>query len=53
MDIKKTAKIQKNNSCSIIRPRYEEGSTLPYLGRNYPLRMMIIRKQKRIGFELC
>ena len=35
----------------IIKPTYKEGSTLPYLGRNYPLR--ILKNQSEYNIKLC
>jgi predicted metal-dependent hydrolase len=38
--ILKKQKEYKETIPQIVKPTYEEGSTLPYLGRNYPLRIL-------------
>ena len=37
----------KSESPVIVRPVFEEGSTLPYLGRNYPLRFVNAKKKSK------
>jgi predicted metal-dependent hydrolase len=49
--ILKKQKEYKETIQLIIKPTYEEGSTLPYLGRNYPLR--IIKNQSEYNIKLC
>src|SRR5918911_3889832 len=49
--IVKKRKEYKESIPQIIKPTYKEGSTLPYLGRNYPLR--IITNQSEYNIKLC
>ena len=50
--LKKQLEYKKLIPAQIISPKYEEGSTLPYLGRNYPLRIMNHQKTKENKIEL-
>ncbi len=50
--LKKQRKYKKIIPAQIMRPSYEEGSTLPYLGRNYPLRIMNHQETKENRIEL-
>jgi predicted metal-dependent hydrolase len=49
--ILKKQKEYKETIPQIIKPTYGEGSTLPYLGRNYPLR--IIKNQSEYNIKFC
>jgi predicted metal-dependent hydrolase len=48
--ILKKQKEYKETIPQIIKPTYEEGSTLPYLGKNYPLRIIKNRSEYNIKF---
>jgi predicted metal-dependent hydrolase len=48
--ILKKQKEYKETIPQIIKPTYEEGSTLPYLGRNYPLRILKNQSEYSIKF---
>jgi predicted metal-dependent hydrolase len=48
--ILKKQKEYKETIPQIIKPTYEEGSTLPYLGRNYPLRILKNQPEYNIKF---
>jgi predicted metal-dependent hydrolase len=49
--ILKKQKEYKESIPQIIKPTYKEGSTLPYLGKNYPLR--ITKNQSEYTIKLC
>jgi hypothetical protein len=49
--ILKKQKEYKESVAQIIKPTYEEGSTLPYLERNYPLRIM--KNQSEYNIKFC
>jgi predicted metal-dependent hydrolase len=49
--ILKKQKEYKETIPQIIKPTYEEGSTLPYLGRNYPIR--ILKNQPEYNIKFC
>ena len=48
--ILKKQKEYKETIPQIIKPTYEEDSTLPYLGKNYPLRIIKNRSEYNIKF---
>ncbi len=48
--ILKKQKEYKETTPQIIKPTYNKGSTLPYLGRNYPLRILTNQSQYNIKF---
>lgn len=48
--ILKKQKEYKETIPQIIKATYNEGSTLPYLGRNYPLRILTNQSQYNIKF---
>jgi predicted metal-dependent hydrolase len=48
--ILKKQKEYKKTIPQIIKPTFEEGSTLPYLGRNYPLRILKHQSEYSIKF---
>jgi len=48
--ILKKQKEYKETIPQIIKPSYQEGSTLPYLGRNYPLRILNNQSRNNIKF---
>lgn len=52
MDFKKQLEYKKETVIQITGPIYEEGSTLPYLGKNYPLKIVNHQKDKENKFEL-
>jgi predicted metal-dependent hydrolase len=47
--ILKTQREQREAISEIIKPKFNENSTLPYLGKNYPLR--ILRRQAITSFD--
>jgi predicted metal-dependent hydrolase len=49
--ILKKQKEYKESVPQIIQPTYEDGSTLPYLGKNYPLRIIKYQPQYNIKFR--
>jgi predicted metal-dependent hydrolase len=48
--ILKKQRVYKETIPQITKPTYEEGSTLPYLGRNYPLRIIKNQSEYNIQF---
>jgi len=48
--ILKKQRVYKETIPQITKPTYEEGSTLPYLGRNYPLRIIKNQSEYKIQF---
>ena len=44
--LKKQLEYKRIPTPQIMKPRFEEGSTLPYLGRNYPMRILSHQQKK-------
>jgi hypothetical protein len=51
MGFKKQLEYKNEPPRQIIAPTYQEDSTLPYLGKNYPLKIMNHQKDKENKFE--
>ena len=49
--LKKQLEYKNETPRQIMNPTYEEGSTLPYLGKNYPLKIVNHQKNKENKFE--
>ena len=49
--LKKQLEYKNEPPRQIIDPTYQEGSTLPYLGKNYPLKIVNHQKNKENKFE--
>jgi predicted metal-dependent hydrolase len=50
--LKKQLEYKNETPRQIMNPTYEEGSTLPYLGKNYPLKIVNHQKNKENNCEL-
>ena len=50
--LKKQLEYRKISTPQIMKATFEEGSTLPYLGRNYPLRIMRHQQKKENKIQL-